>query len=89
MMNTDEAKSWAQALTVYAVAASNLVEREPYDARTQLLCAIRCAGNAYGALGRGTGQAGTDGHYDARIGDELEALAQQLAAGERAKAVLP
>ncbi len=92
MTNTEtrneEARGWIRVAVTQA-AQANAVTGEA-DAIIHLLTLIRAAGNAYGALcGVGTGQTGTDGRYDARIGDELEALAQQLVVGAQAKEVLP
>lgn len=71
----DEAQGWIKALLTHASLANANTPQCPDTVATQLLCVIRCAGNAYGALqGHGSG-APVDGRYGKRVGDELEGLA--------------
>ncbi len=75
---TTEAASWIKALVTHTALAS--AQDNPVDARVYLLTAIRAAGNAYGALhGLGTGGL-PNGHWERRVGDELEAQAQAMVA---------
>lgn len=71
MRVTEEVRSWVRAANTHgAMAVTTAHESDAQGLETQLACAIRCLGNAYGEL---VGMKPHD-HDGMRLGDYLEVV---------------